>query len=206
MIVAFTIVDRHDAAARLALRAVERARERGALGDYHMAMAWRARIALLRGDLEQAEGLARAALEAGELLREWWPLIPAAVLIEALIDQGRVEEADAAWNATGLGQTVPPQRPLTPLLHARACLRLIQGDPVAALEDLRGVSRRLETVAAGTVHGLTTRLRTAEAYHALGDDDEALRESLAAVAIARRFGSRLLPRRGPASPRPTDAQ
>jgi DNA-binding CsgD family transcriptional regulator len=154
-----------------------------------MAMAWRARIALLRGDLEEAEGLARAALEAGELLREWWRLIPAAVLIEALVDQGRVQDAAAAWRATGLDEALPPQRPLTQLLHARARLRLAQGHPAAALEDLREAAQRLGRVAAGTVHALTTRLRTAEAQHALGHHDQARRESLAAVEIARRFGA-----------------
>ena len=189
VIVALTAVDRHQAAERLALRAVERARERGALSDYHMAMTWRARIAWLGGDLEEAEGLARAALEAGEVLRERWRLIPAAVLIEALVDQGRVEEAGAAWKATRLGELVPAQRPLTQLLHARGRLRLAQGDPAAALEDLREVSRRLGTRAEQTTHGLGTRLRTAEVEHALGHDDEALRESRAALEIARCFGA-----------------
>jgi hypothetical protein len=42
---------------------------------------------------------------------------------------------------------------------------------------------------AETVHGLTTRLRTADAQHALGRDDEGRRGSLAAVEIARRFGA-----------------
>jgi DNA-binding CsgD family transcriptional regulator len=189
LIVALTATDRYDPAERLAQRAVERARERGALSAYLMAMAWWARIALLRGDLEEAEGLARAALEAGELLREWWRLIPAAVLIEALVDQGRVEGAAAAWTATGLGEAVPPQRPLTQLLHARGRLRLAQGDPAAALEDLREAARRLGPAAPGTVHGLTTRLATSEAQHAVGRDDEARHESLTAVKIARRFGA-----------------
>ncbi len=189
LIVALTATDRYDPAERLAQRAVERARDRGALSDYHMAMAWRARIALLRGDLEEAEGLARAALEAGEVVREWWRLIPAAVLIEALVDQARVEDAAAAWTATGVGATVPPPRPLTQLLHARARLRATQADPAAALDDLGEVGRRLGPAAAGTVHALTTRLRMAEAQHALGRDHEARRESLAAVEVARRFGA-----------------
>ena len=189
VIVALTATDRYDPAERLALSAVERARERGALSHYHMAMAWRARIALLRGELEEAEALARAALEAGEVLREWWRLIPAAVLIEALVDQGRTDDAAAAWNATRLGDAMPPQRPLTQLLHARGRLRLATGEHPAALDDFAEVTRRLGPPAAGTVHGLTTRLRTAEAQHALGRDAEARRESLAAVEIARRFGA-----------------
>jgi hypothetical protein len=38
-------------------------------------------------------------------------------------------------------------------------------------------------------YGLTTRLRAAEAQHALGHVDEALDESRVAVEIARRFGA-----------------
>jgi hypothetical protein len=49
------------------------------IGDRRRAMAWRARIAWLRGALDEAESLARAALEAGAFRREWWRLIPAAV-------------------------------------------------------------------------------------------------------------------------------
>ena len=189
LIVALTVTDRYDSAQRLALHAIESARERGALSTYHMAMAWQARIAHLRGELEEAESVARAALEAAEVVREWWRLVPAAVLIETLVDQSHIDDAAAAWTATGLGEGLPPQRALTQLLHARGRLRLAQGDPAAALADLREVSRRLGPRAAETVHSLNTRLRTAETLHALGDDDKARRESLACVEIARRFGA-----------------
>ncbi len=133
--------------------------------------------------------MARAALEAGEVSREWWRLIPAAVLIETLIDQSHIDDAVAAWTATGLGEGLPPQRALTQLLHARGRLRLAQNDANAALDDFGEVSRRLGPRAAETQHGLGTRLRTAEALHALGRDAEARRESLACVEIARRFGA-----------------
>ena len=189
LIVALTATDRYDPAERLALGAVERARERGALSGYHMAMTWRARIAHLRGELEEADTVARAALEAGEVSREWWRLIPAAVLIETLIDQSHIDDAASAWTATGLGEGLPPQRALTQLLHARGRLRLAQNHANAALDDFREVSHRLGPRAAETQHGLSTRLRTAEALHALGRDAEARRESLACVEIARRFGA-----------------
>jgi tetratricopeptide (TPR) repeat protein len=189
VLVALTAVDHFDAAQRLALRALERARERGALRDYLMAMTWRARIALLRGDLEEAEGLARAALEAGAVIDGWWRLSPASVLIEALVDQGRVQAARDAWTATGLGEVVPPQRPLTPLVHGRGRLRLAEGDAAAALEDFREVTRRLGPHSHATIHGVATRLRMAEARRALGEHEEARRESLAAMNIAQRFGA-----------------
>jgi hypothetical protein len=80
-----------------------------------MAMAWRERIAWLRGDLEEAEGLARAALAAGEVLREWWRLIPAAVLIEALVDQAR----PARWSS----EFMSPRCWVVRCLRAGRCAR-----------------------------------------------------------------------------------
>lgn len=111
------------------------------------------------------------------------------MLIETLVDQSHIDAAAAAWTATGLGEALPPQRALTQLLHARGRLRLAQGDANAALDDFGEVSRRLGPRAAETQHGLSTRLRTAEALHALGRDADARGESLACVEIARRFGA-----------------
>jgi DNA-binding CsgD family transcriptional regulator/tetratricopeptide (TPR) repeat protein len=189
IIVALTSADRYDAADRVARGAIDRARERGALSAYHMAMTWRARIARLHGDLEEAESLAHAALEAGESMRDWWRLAPASVLIETLVDQGRVADACGVWVATGLGEAVPHQRPLTPQHHARARLRLAAGDPDAALADLAEDRRRLGRAATNSVTALATRLRSAEALHALGRADEARDASCAALEVARRFGA-----------------
>ena len=189
VIIGLTAVDSYDAAERLAERAIDRANANGALTDYLWATTHRARIAWLRGKLDEAEGLARSALEAGESVREWWRLSPVLVLIETLLDQGRVEDATGAWTATGLGETVPRQRPLTPLLQARARLRLEQGDPQAALGDLREITERLGNLASENVNGLVPRLRTAEALHALHRTDEALTASGVAVDVARRFGA-----------------
>lgn len=189
VIIALTAVDSYDAAEHLAERAVDRAQASGALSDYLWATTHRARIAWLRGKLEEAEGLARSALEAGESVREWWRFSPVLVLIETLLDQGRVEEAAGAWTATGLGEAIPRQRPLTPLLQARARLRLAQGDPQAALGDLREIAERLGSVASANINGVVPRLRTAEALDALDRADEALVQSRAAVDVARRFGA-----------------
>ena len=76
VIIGLTAADRYDAAEHLADRAIDRANARGALSDYMWSTTHRARIAWLRGKLEDAEGLARSALEAAEGAREWWRLSP----------------------------------------------------------------------------------------------------------------------------------
>src|SRR5262249_52942339 len=136
LIFALLAIDRYAAARRVTRLALEHARERGALQSYLFAQSWEARIALYQGDLLEAEELATAALAAGEPVTDWWRLVPVAALVEALLDQGRKDDAARAWAATQIGETVPPRRPLTPLLQARARLRLASGEPEAALADL----------------------------------------------------------------------
>jgi hypothetical protein len=138
VIIALTAVDRYDDAERLAQGAIDRADAAGALSDYVWATTHRARIARLRGRLEETEALARSALEAAEGVRDWWRLSPVLVLIDTLLDRGAIEDAACAWAATGLAEDVPRQRPLTPLIQARARLRLAQGDPEAAGGPPRG--------------------------------------------------------------------
>jgi ATP/maltotriose-dependent transcriptional regulator MalT len=126
-------------------------------------MTWRARIALLKGRLAEAEELIDAAIQAGKAGSEWWTLVPVSVLLETLIDQGRTADAAAAWSATGLGAAVPPHRPLTPLLQARARLRIATGEHEMALADLAECTRRLGDRAAG-ITGLSELLHSAEAH------------------------------------------
>lgn len=188
IVIALAATDHHDLAEGLAQLAVERARERGALRDYVFAMAWRARIALLKGQLTTAEELADAALQAGDAAGEWWRLVPASVLLETLIDQGRVLDALKAWVSTDLGEAVPPHRPLTPLLQARARLRIATGEHERALTDLSESSRRLGGSSAG-INGVSELLRAAEAHWALGQEQQARDAASSAVEITRRFGA-----------------
>jgi DNA-binding CsgD family transcriptional regulator len=188
IVIALAATDHHDTAERMAQLAVERARERGALRAYVFAMTWRARIALLQGQLAEAEELVDAAIQAGNSASEWWAVVPVSVLLETLLDQGRTADAANAWSATGFGETMPPQRPLTPLLHARARLRIAIGDHENALADLEESTRRLGGSAAG-INGISELLRTAEAHWALGHEQQAREAAGSAVDIARRFGA-----------------
>jgi DNA-binding CsgD family transcriptional regulator len=187
-VVALAATDHHDTAERVTQLAVERARERGALRAYVFAMTWRARIALLQGRLAETEELAEAALQAGTAASEWWAVVPVSVLLETFLDQGRTIDAANAWSATELGESMPAHRPLTPLLHARARLRLATGEYRKALADLAECTRRLGGPAAG-ISGVTELLHSAEAHWALEDRQAAREAAGSAVDISRRFGA-----------------
>jgi DNA-binding CsgD family transcriptional regulator len=188
MVIALCATDHHDTAEQVAQVAVERAQERGALRAYIFAMTWRARIALLKGRLAEADELIHLAIQAGGSASEWWTLVPVSVLLETLIDQGRTDDASAAWSATGLGESMPDHRPLTPLLQARARLRIATGAHQKALADLAECTRRLGDRATG-ITGLSELLHSAEALWALGNAEAAREAARAAVEITRRFGA-----------------
>lgn len=189
IVVALAATDHHEAAERLAQLAVERARERGALRAYIFAMTWRARIALAKGQLAEAEELADAAIQAANPTTEWWRLVPLSAMLDTLIDQGRTVDAADAWSAAGLGETVPPHRPLIPLLQAHARVRIATGEHEKALAELAEGARRLGRSAAG-ISGVTELLWMAEAHWALGRTLEAREAAASALEIARRFGAR----------------
>ena len=188
VVIGLAAVDRHEEADAVAQRVIEHARAGGRLSGFALANVWQGRVAWMRGDLRRAEERALAATEAA-VGAQWWTLIGIAVLIEALVDQGRVAEARAAWASAGLGDDVPRHRALHQLLHARSRIREARGDAAGALEDLREIDRRVGKHAKRSVNWLATRLRTAELLHAIGAVDEALADARAAVELAERFGA-----------------
>ncbi|MBW3608787.1 MAG: AAA family ATPase [Actinobacteria bacterium] len=188
VMIGLAAVDRHEEADALAQRVIEHARAGGRLSSFALANGWRGRVAWMRGDLVRAEERALAATEAA-IGAQWWTLIGIAVLVESLVDQGRVADAAAAWANAGLGDDVPRHRALHQLLHARSRIREARGDAAGALEDLRELDCRVGEHAKRSVNWLATRLRTAELLHATGAVDEALADARAAVELAKRFGA-----------------
>lgn len=181
-------LDRLDEADRLAERAFDLAVERGELLTFHIGHTWQGRVALARGDLVRAEELVRVALATFTSRAQWWAVMPVALLVETLVEQGRVDEIAGEWEAAGLGDTIPAHRALNQLLHARARWRWAAGDPERGLQDLEEIVRRVGPAADG-MHWLATRLRTAELLHQLGREEEALTASTAAVELTRAFGA-----------------
>jgi DNA-binding NarL/FixJ family response regulator len=186
--IALIQTERLDVAQNLLEAAVEHARELGSATGFAIASANLAGVALRRGDLRPAEADARAALDSGGA-RGWYRAGATTRLIEALVRQGRLEEAEAAYDATGFGEQIPEARPATPLLIARGQLRWAQGNVERAAADLTAALHRISRHAAPTAVGLDARLLLVLAQHAAGDVDRARAEAHEALAITREWGA-----------------
>jgi DNA-binding CsgD family transcriptional regulator len=148
----------------------------------------RARVAYKRGEPRDAEAEARAALDSGALF-SFYRHAAGSALIAALATQGRLDEAQAAYDATGLGEQLPEHRPLTPLLISRGVLRQAQGHRERAVMDLRDALERIGRYATGTTSGMDARVLLATTLHELGRGEEARTEAEKALALARSWGT-----------------
>jgi tetratricopeptide (TPR) repeat protein len=134
---ALTFIDELDRADRLLDEMVADARKRGSVMGYATSSAWRAAVALRRGQVGPAEADARAAVEL--LTAHGLHFIaPHAYssLGEALTEQGELEQAAVLLEKADLG----PMRGSAPearFLHTRARVSLARGDHQAALAELR---------------------------------------------------------------------
>jgi DNA-binding CsgD family transcriptional regulator len=186
--IALSQTERLDVAETLLEAAVHQARQVGSATGFAIASANLAGVALRRGDLRRAEADARAALDSGGA-RSWYRVGATTRLIEALVKQGRLDQAQTAYDATGYGEHIPEARPATPLLIARGQLRWAQGDLERAASDLSDALRRISRHAARNAVGLDARLLVALSHHAMRDSERARAEADEAVAIARHWGA-----------------
>jgi DNA-binding CsgD family transcriptional regulator len=169
-------------------RALELARQRSLSAAFAFVSANRARVAYKRGKLRDAEAEARAALDSGGLFK-WYRQAASSLLIAALASQGKLDDAQAAYDATGFGERLPEQRPFTPLLISRGVLRHAQGHRERAVIDLREALERIARYATGTTAGMDARLLLATTLHELGRAEEALVQAEEALALARAWGT-----------------
>jgi DNA-binding CsgD family transcriptional regulator len=179
--------ERLDLELRLLGHAIEGAQEQGLLRAYLIASMYRSAVLIRAGDVRGAEADARAALAAGA--REF-VLIPAvAQLVESLVEQDRLDEAESLLAERGLDGEVPELRHATVLLFSRSMLRAERGDLNGALADLAETRRRLDRTGRLNIVGLDGRVRAALLHRALGEADEAEREAVVALEAARTWGT-----------------
>jgi DNA-binding CsgD family transcriptional regulator len=169
-------------------RALDLARDRNSAAAFALVSGHRSRVAGRRGALRDAESEARAALDSGALYRHYAPAVTSE-LISALTDQGRLDEAQARYDRTGLSERMPDHRALTPLLISRGVLRHAQRQRERAAVDLREAVQRIGRYATGTTAGMDARLLLATTLHELGREDEALAHAEEALALARSWGT-----------------
>ncbi len=149
---ALICADELDAAAAVLDDAVASARRHGSEHAFSFVCSQRAALAYRRGSIGEAESEARVALDA--TLRSGLFLgsaVNTGYLVLALIEQGRLDEAEASLHEIGLADAyIPPPAPFNILLGARGRLRLARGDLAAGLADLEECGRRARCSARST--------------------------------------------------------
>ena len=183
-------VDALDEALPTLTAAVEDATRRGSLRGFAMASCWRAGVHFWRGALDDAVADARATLESvaeGDLALG----VPMATafLVNALVDIGELDAAESALRSGRTGGPGDDSLGIDLLLHAAGRLRLAQGRPEQALEELRACGRRLEEWAV-TTPMLPWRSEAARALVALGRADEAVPLAEEELALVQDVGGR----------------
>jgi DNA-binding CsgD family transcriptional regulator len=169
-------------------RALELARRRSLSAAFAFVSTQRARLAYKRGEPRDAEAEARAALDSGALF-SFYRHAAGSALIAALANQGKLDQAQAAYEATGFGERLPEHRPLTPLLISRGVLRHAQGQRERAVIDLHDALERIGRYSTGTTAGMDARVLLATTLHELSRGEEARAEADRAHAIARSWGT-----------------
>jgi DNA-binding CsgD family transcriptional regulator len=134
---------RVDAARALTEAKLAEARAAGSLQRYARMLGMRGWLELEAGELSAAEADLTAAMELAAEVEVAVGAYPAA-LAEALAEQGRLDEADALLESSGVAGALPEHQVMNVLLHARARVRLAQGRPDEALADAFEVGRRYE--------------------------------------------------------------
>src|SRR5512132_1679454 len=159
-------------------RSITEARLNGDGGLLAVSLAARGWLALRRGDLSAAEGDAQTALTAAELpVPQMYRALNGGVLVKALVDQGRLDEADPGLVAA------------TILRLSRGGLRVAQGRVADGLADFLAVGEILTRAMITSPAFLPWRSEAALASLALGDDASAERFAAEELELARVFGA-----------------
>jgi DNA-binding CsgD family transcriptional regulator len=165
--------------------------ESRATGDpalFGMSLSQRAWLLLRQGDLQGAEGDARTLLEAPDVAAP--PLyrkLAAAILVNASVEQGRVEQAEEVLDGFGVDEGAQTQTSAV-LRLARGRLRLAQDRPTEALADILAAGRIVLATGSTCPGYLAWRSAAALAHAALGEREESLRLATEEVELARAFG------------------
>lgn len=178
-----------DAAVRHCTEALDEARRRGLVTLFCFASLYRARVALLRGQLADAIADAQLSLDAIDLhgLDVGRPNA-VAVLAHALVERGDLDAARELVQAAGVGTTIETYAQ-SGLFEARARLRLAEADPSGSLAALRELDRLLGSLGIRNPALSSWRSLAALACLGLGRRDEAILHANDEVALSREWGS-----------------
>jgi DNA-binding CsgD family transcriptional regulator/tetratricopeptide (TPR) repeat protein len=180
--------------AREALRrsdeAIARYRTRGEVQGYAVVTAFRCYINRQLGDIGAAESDARTALDLARAHDvRFIEAHAVAWLVEALVDVGDIDTADREIGGQAGLIAAGDQFVATRLLAARGYLRLTQGRPDEAVDDLRACGRGLAAWKTRNPWLCPWTAPLVLALLARGDATEARQVAARALRLARRWGA-----------------
>jgi DNA-binding CsgD family transcriptional regulator len=182
--------DSLDVAERGLERALADARERASIPAVAYLTSRRGWVYLRRGAVAQAEADGRTALDL--LTTHGIPLgVPSAVglLVQALVECGEPDAADAELRGADLGEDVPASPTSNFFFEARALLRRAQGRTREALDDLYEFGRRDELWGVANPLASRWRSRAALAHLSVGEAEEGRALAAEDLERARRWGA-----------------
>jgi DNA-binding CsgD family transcriptional regulator len=167
------------------------AHRRGSIFAFAITKVFRAQAFVLRGDLAEAEAEAREALAAGEAWGTTAAFLghSATFLAEALMEQGKLDDAAAVLARTGFDESLPDDARLLFFPDVRARLRMLNGDLAGGLEAMLEAGRRFESVSSRNPAFIAWRSPAALALLQLGRQDEARRLAAEELELARTWGA-----------------
>lgn len=187
---ALVCADRMELAEPILDEAISDTRSRGAFPLWVLALGFRADMDYRRGAIPDALANAEAARDALALTNLGIAApYPVASLIQPLLERGRVDEAQEALEGTGFAGELPLVWSATLLLVPRGQLRMAQGDPSRALEDLLEAGRRADAWGVRNPAVVPWRSRAALAHLALGEPEEAGKLAQEELRLARMWGA-----------------
>src|SRR5215211_217003 len=171
--------------------ALAEAHRRGSMGAFGAVKAFRAQTSVWRGDLGEAAAEVREALVASEAYGTTTrvSVLLAAFLADALMEQGKLDDAAAALARAGTGESLTDAaRPLL-FLDSHARVRLLRGDLAGGLEEVLQAGRRFEELGGRNPAFMAWRSQAALALLQLGEHDEARRLVGEELELARGWGA-----------------
>jgi DNA-binding CsgD family transcriptional regulator len=185
------MADRIPEALALLDRGIESTTARGDVSAFRYLSVLRSHTAFHGGRLREAEADGRAALMQHEIDYTTEAPLAAAMVVDALTEQGSLDEAQTVLTEGGLENPARMNMLIDHfVLMARGRLRLRQGRPREALTDLLACGEVM--AGAGYVNPAFApwRPEAALAQLALGDRAAAVALATEDLALARRFGAR----------------
>ena len=167
------------------------AHRRGSTLQLAAAKVFGAQPLLWRGDLVDAEEHAREALALGE---EWGTSArfsghAAAFLADALMEQGRLDEAADVLNDAVSEESLPRMVRQLFLRDSNARLRIQRGDPARGADELLAAGRDFDAVGSRNPAFIAWRSSAALAKLQLGEGEEARQLVREELELARRWGA-----------------